>query len=185
MIMNKGKKKWTVNEIANLEKYVAKNSNELISNLYKNILVGYIRFAKPYGFFTGLSRILKRSRAQCKAKFYEMEDELYIKILQVPFDDLCLFMNIRQQKLDRKNNENHLQSRKDFDILSKKGESGSLIKESNQSQKSEIYRQSLMSDVEEGEFYQMRNEQIKQRRLKIMNQYLNKELDFTFRNKGI
>lgn len=176
------KKKWTTKDIVILEKYVATNSLQLVSNFYKNILVGYIRFGKPYEFFTKLSQKLGKSKAQCKTKFYKMENELYVEVLTVAPLDFCLFVNIRRQNRKKIHNKINFQNKKGADNFSKKGESGSLIEFLNKKQKASKLKQS--TPTKEGLFYQMSDEEIKHRRLKMMQLYLEKKLDFPFRNAG-
>ena len=183
-LMLKSKKKWTDSEIAHLEKYVATHSDKLTGNLYKNILVGYIRFTKPYGFFTGLSRLLKRSRAQCQAKFYQLEAELYVELLLISCADFCLFANIRQRKYENRDFGNYVHSQEDIDILSKKDESLLLVETPSKSQKSKEEGGGPQSGMEEEMLRRMSDDEIKQRRRKVMQRYLDRTIKLTFKNKG-
>lgn len=178
------KKKWSSKEILILEKYVVSNSEKLTSNLYKNIVVGHLRYAKPYGFFTEMSKLLDRSPSQCKSKFYELERELYIELLLISSVDYCLFLNIRQENIE-KNNPNILyKSENEIDILSKKGNSGSVNGKSNESDNFSEKKQNGPSQIENGVFYQMTEEETKKKRLKIMHQFLNQKIKLHFKNKG-
>lgn len=178
------KKKWSCKDISILEKHVISNAEKLISNFYKNIIVGYIRFPKPYGFFTNLSKLVNKSVTQCKSKINEMEKELYLELLSISFIDYCLFLNIRQQKLGKNNKANKFKSKDEPDILSKKNESGSLIKNSEGSQKFSPKKLSRQSLIKKRVFLQMYEEDIKQKRHKIMQRFLKNELKIHFKNKG-
>lgn len=175
---------WTPEEILLLEKYVATNSDQLIADLYKNILVGYIRFGKPNEFFNGLSKMVDRTKAQCKSKFNSMESQLYIKLLRVPCLDFCLLVNIRQQKINKKYPSNEPQSQKEIDVFSKKGESGSVDELLYEKKWVDDDDKKKSSATENGFFYKMSDDEIKQRRLKIMQLYLARKLEFSFRNEG-
>ena len=158
--MFKTKKRWTVNELEILEKYVATHAQQLIGSLYKNILVGHIRFPKPYGFFTRLSSALQRSRAQCKAKFCQMEAELYIEVLSVSSPDFCLFAGIRQQKLDAESHRDRSQSQGGIDILSRKGENGSLPELSDENRQPRADENDPQSAIQQGTLRRMSHEDI-------------------------
>jgi hypothetical protein len=93
---SKTKQSPTLKDQAIIKNYVIQNKNKLISNLYMNILVGYNRFPKPYGFFKKLSGFLKKSTTQTKLMFLHMEQELLINILGIPKAHYDLHMQIKQ-----------------------------------------------------------------------------------------
>ena len=76
------------------QSFVLENKKPLISNLYMNILVGFNRFARPYGFFKRLSERLGKSPAQSKQQFLQIEGELYTKVLGIPRDHFDLYSSI-------------------------------------------------------------------------------------------
>ena len=76
------------------QSFVLENKKRLISNLYMNILVGFNRFARPYGFFKRLSERLGKSPAQSKQQFLQIEQELYTKLLEIPKEHYDLYSSI-------------------------------------------------------------------------------------------
>lgn len=95
--------KWNAKNLLVLENYVLSNSEKLLSNFYMNILVGYIRFPKPYGFFKNLSNKLRIPAQSCSNKYYKLEENFYTQLLSVPKRHYRLFFSIRQQaKTDKK-----------------------------------------------------------------------------------
>lgn len=182
--MSKAPKKWTAMNTVHLEKYIATHSAELISTLYKNILVGYVRFSKPYGFFTGLSKLLKKSLSQCKKKFRELESELYLEVLGVAPLDFCLMENIRRQKIDKSRPQIPVNSHEEIDILSRKVKSGSVEAAWDAKEDTPEGGALSMELVENGHFQPMSPEEIKQRRLKLMQLFLENKLSLIIKNKG-
>ena len=55
------KVKFTDRQYAILQKYVLKNKQQIISHLYINIIAGFKRFPRRYGFFKDLGKKLKKN----------------------------------------------------------------------------------------------------------------------------
>jgi hypothetical protein len=88
-----------------VEKYVMQNKDNLISNMYMNILVGYKRFAKPYGFFKKLSEQLRKPAAKSKQMYLQMEQDLFVNVLGVPKEHYDLYVRILKMKSPHGSNE--------------------------------------------------------------------------------
>lgn len=94
---------WSAKNLLGLEHYVLSESQVLISNFYMNILVGYVRFPKPYGFFRKLSNRLGILPQRCASKYYKLEENLFTELLSVPRRHYVLYLNIwRQAKSDKR-----------------------------------------------------------------------------------
>ena len=103
---------WTKKEIEKLENYTKSCSEDLISNMLMNIVVGFEYFKKPTWFFRSLSKSLRKSSKVCKRKFKQMEKVLYTNQLGVSENYFELFCKIRtkQQNEVDYNLESFLQS---------------------------------------------------------------------------
>ena len=89
---------WNISKNLMFETYIQENSEKLISNIYMNILVGYNRFPKPYGFFKKLSSKIKLTSSQCMTRFYKIEKHIFTKLLCMPEMHYNLFKSIQYNK---------------------------------------------------------------------------------------
>lgn len=94
-------KKWSDTEIKQIQEYSKNNSDELLSNFYSNIVVGYMRFRKPKKFFVNLGILLQRTSSLCKSKFQKLEKEIYLEALQIQREEYELFCWVRSTKKTR------------------------------------------------------------------------------------
>ena len=100
---NNLKTRWSVEDLNKMKEYIMENSQELISNLLVNIVVGYMRFRKHRRFFINMGNKLKRDSKICKAKFQKIERMMYIDVLNVSVRYYELFCFIRRQKAESVN----------------------------------------------------------------------------------
>lgn len=182
--MINAKKNWTAKDVAHLEKYVFSKAHKLVPNLYKNILVGYVRFAKPYGFFSDLGKLLAKSASQVKAKFHEMEQELYVEVLSVELKDFAVFVNIRRQMEKMQKQLEPQFSRDPIDILSRKSDGMSVDRLIGSVRHLWENSHSMQYLVEDKVNSQINKQEIQRQRLRIMHLFLQGKLGFEIKNKG-
>ena len=92
------RRRWTTNELQKMKEFIISNRTIILSNFYKNIKAGFIKFRKLSGYFIQMSRIVDRSQQRCKSKFQKMEQKIYIDYLKVPKEHYELFLWIRKRK---------------------------------------------------------------------------------------
>ena len=92
------RKPWNKTEINELEKYIKNHSVILKTNFYKNIYLGKMKFRRCPRFFIRMSAKVGRSPSQCKSKFQKYEKEIYTDFLELPFDHLLVYQDIRKRK---------------------------------------------------------------------------------------
>ena len=90
--------KWTQHEIKKMHDYIITNSDDLTSNLYINIVAGYMRFRKPRRFFINLGNLINRTSILCKSKFQKIEKTIYTDYLKIPQEIYEVFKWIRNKK---------------------------------------------------------------------------------------
>ena len=101
-------KKWSKEELNKIKNYSLLNQEDLVYNLYTNIVIGYMRFRKPRRFFVNLGQILKRSSSICKSKFQKLEKEIYTGTLRIPnhhYEVFCWIRNLTKERVNYKFNE--------------------------------------------------------------------------------
>ena len=96
--MVSSRRRWTDKEIENLKNYSIQKKDELLSNLYRNIIAGIIRFRKTPRFFKEMSLLVGRSSEQCKSKFQKLEEEIYLSALEIPEHHYRVFTWLRSRK---------------------------------------------------------------------------------------
>jgi vacuolar-type H+-ATPase subunit F/Vma7 len=179
------KNKWSAKKLLILENYVVLNKKTLVSNLYKNILVGYIRFPKPYGFFKKISKELKISSSKCMSKFYKFEKEFYLNLLGISSKLYCLFFSIRHHNKLDKLKRNLKKPNKHLNKIFSKNQSN-LLEESKVENKSILNSIDPMNNNDEKceLFYIMNKQSIKSERLLVMHDFIAKKFKIEIKNKG-
>ena len=81
-----------------LKDHVTQNRDALVSNLYMNILVGFNRFPKRYGFFKNLAKKLQKTSTKAKAMYCQAEEHLLVKCVKIPKEHYDLFRSIMKFK---------------------------------------------------------------------------------------
>ena len=99
--LKKSSKTWTNEEIIKIENYTRMKSSLIISNVYINIILGYVKFRKPKDFFISLADIIGRSSKLCKSKFQKIEDDLFKNVLMFDTDTYKLFYHLKNKKPKR------------------------------------------------------------------------------------
>ena len=90
--------KWGSQELARLKTFVTNNSEDLISNMLMNIVVGCSRFKNASEFFINLGSYLSHPPQVCKSKFRELEKLIYTNFLGVSEEFYDLFCFVRKKK---------------------------------------------------------------------------------------
>ena len=96
--------KWTRSELTAMRRFVTRNSEYLVTNMYSNILAGRLRFHKRFGFFRDMNKAIKRTPYKCKSKFQKTEKALYTRTLGVSERAYDCFAWVRRRtkaRLDR------------------------------------------------------------------------------------
>ena len=90
--------RWESKDLEKLKQFIQTNSEDLISNMLVNIVVGYKRFRKPRNFFVKMGTYLTRESQLCKSKFQKLEHLIYTDFMKVPEEHYNLFRHIRKLK---------------------------------------------------------------------------------------
>ena len=90
---------WNDKDIMSVKNYTLSNREVLLSNMYINIIVGFVKFRKPRTFFKDLGLLLDRPSYLCKSKFQKIERELVVNLLKVPQELYNLYLYIRKSKI--------------------------------------------------------------------------------------
>ena len=153
--------------------YISQEKQILTSNLYLNIMAGFYRYPKPYGFFTKLGHSIKKTPSQGRQIFAKMERELYLKTLQIPKMDYRLFLNLCGYRNSQKSesDQNEIRSKR------QNKESPVVSNEMNNLKEKENLKDFTKRDL-------MNEPNIRKERLRIMNSFLAKKIQVKFQNEG-
>lgn len=93
------RKRWTEVELTKLREFIELKAEILLTNFYKNIKEGRIKYRKPSKFFSEMGDFLKMTPTQCKSKFQKFEKEIFTNYLQLPDRSYFVLEHIRRQKI--------------------------------------------------------------------------------------
>ena len=130
MVQN-SRTRWVQEEEERLKQFCLMKKQSLLLSLYKNILVGCLRFRKEAKLFLEMSEFVGKTPEQCKSKMQKFEKKVYCKFLQTPEEHFQVFEWLRNKK-------------------SKKRETKNLEKIKEEDNQMEIKRQNIVKDIQTG-----------------------------------
>lgn len=105
------RKRWSLQEVSDLKKYIQSKSDLLINNFYENVLEGKMKVRKPPGFFIQMAETLNMKPKQCKSKFQKFEREIYTNYLSLPEAEYQVFLHLRKKNFFNKKFKSSAQSK--------------------------------------------------------------------------
>lgn len=105
------RKRWSLQEVMNLKKYIRTKSELLINNFYENVVEGKMKVRKPPGFFIQMAETLKMKPKQCKSKFQKFEREIYTNYLNLPEGEYQVFLHLRKKNFFNKKFKSNVQNK--------------------------------------------------------------------------
>ena len=128
--------RWKPYEEQLLRKFLLSHKDSLLMNMYKNIMLGELRFRRETKLFHEMSKSVGRTSLQCKSKMQKFERHAYVVFLEVKSSHYDVYEWLRKKRSFK---------------MKQKRRKRLKIPESND-EKMEIKRKEIVNQILNGEF---------------------------------